>query len=46
MTPKTSNERKHLQGGHFLTPNGVFRAILREIITIRLACAGAQEKKA
>jgi len=30
---------------HFLTPNCVFWAIVREIISIRLACAGAQEIK-
>jgi len=34
---------KHLLGGHFFTPNCVFWAIMREIISIRLACAGAQE---
>jgi len=43
--PKTSNKRKHLLGGHFLTLNRVFWAIVREIISIRLACAGVQEKK-
>jgi len=37
---------KHLLGGHFLTPNCVFLAIVREIILIRLACAGAQKTKA
>ena len=44
--PKRQNREKHLLGGHFLTPNCVFWAIVREIISIRLACAGAQEKKA
>jgi len=29
----------------FLTQNFVFWAIVREIISIRLACAGAQEKR-
>jgi len=33
---------KHLLGGHFLTPNCV---VVRKIISICLACAGAQEKK-
>jgi len=37
---------KHLLGGNFLTPNYVFCVIVREIISIRLACADAQEKKA
>jgi len=37
---------KHLLGGHFLAPNCFFWTIVREIISIRLACAGAQEKKA
>jgi len=36
---------KHFVGGHFLTPNCVFCAIVHEIISIRLACAGAQERK-
>jgi len=36
---------KHLLRGHFLTPNCVFRAIVREIISIRLACVGTQEKR-
>jgi len=44
--PKRKIREKHLLGGHFLTPNCVFWAIVREIIFIRLACAGAQEKKA
>jgi len=44
--PKRQIREKHLLGGHFLTPNCVFWAIVREIISIRLACAGAQEKKA
>jgi len=35
---------KHLLGGQFLTPNCVFQAIVREIISVRLACASAQEK--
>mgnify|MGYP006339793257 CR=1 FL=1 len=43
--PKRQNFEKHFMGGHFLTPNCVFWAIVREIISIRLACAGAQEKK-
>jgi len=36
---------KHLLGGHFLTPNCVFWPIVREIISVGLACAGTQEKK-
>jgi len=43
--PKTSNKNKHLLGGHFYAPNYVFRAIVREIISFRLACAGTQEKR-
>jgi len=39
-------KEKLLLGGHFLTPNCVFWAIVCEIISIRLACAGALEKKA
>jgi len=42
MTPKRQMREKHLLGGHFLTPNCVFWAIVRKIISIRLACAGAQ----
>jgi len=42
--PKRQFREKHLLGGHFLTPNCVFWAIVRELISIRLACAGAQEK--
>jgi len=42
---KWQMREKHLLGGHFLTPNCVFWANVREIISIRLACAGAQEKK-
>jgi len=45
MTPKRQMREKHLLVGHFHTPNCVFWAILREIISIRLACAGAQDKK-
>jgi len=37
---------KHLLRGYFITPNCVSKAIVREIISIRLACASAQEKKA
>jgi len=44
--PKRQVREKHLLGGHSLAPNCVFWAIVREIICIRLACAGAQEKKA
>jgi len=44
--PKLQIREKHLLGGHFLTPNCVFWAIVREIIAICLACAGTQEKKA
>jgi len=44
MTPKRQMREKHLLGGHFLTPNCVFWAIVRKIISIHLACAGAQEK--
>jgi len=40
MTLKRQMRETHLQGGHFLTPNCVFWAIVREIISIRLACAG------
>jgi len=43
--PKRQIREKHLLGGHFLTPNCVFWAIVRNIISIRLACAGAQERK-
>jgi len=43
--PKRQIREKHLLGGHFLTPKCVFWVIVREIISIRLACAGAQEKK-
>jgi len=47
MTPKTSNEKNTcwVGSGHFLMPNCVFWAIVREIISIRFACAGAQEIK-
>jgi len=44
--PKRQMRQKHLLGGHFLAPSCVFWAIVREIISIRLACADAQEKKA
>jgi len=44
--PKRQIREKNVLGGHFLTPNGVFWVIVREIISIRLACAGAQVKKA
>ena len=43
--PKRQNSEKHLLGGHFLTSNCVFWAIVRQIISIRLIYAGAQEKK-
>jgi len=36
---------KYLFRGHFLRPNFVFWAIVREIVSIRLACAGGQVKK-
>jgi len=39
-------KEKHLLRGLFLAPYYVFWAIVREIISIRLACSGAQEKKA
>jgi len=42
---KRQMREKHLLGGHFFTPNCVFWAILREIISISLACAGEQETK-
>jgi len=38
-------KEKHLLGGHFIAPNCVFWAIVRDIISIRLACTGAQDKK-
>jgi len=38
-------KEKNLLEGHFLTTNCVFGAIVREIISIRLAGAGAQEKR-
>jgi len=34
--PKRQMRNKHLLGGHFLTPNCVFWAIVREIISMRL----------
>jgi len=34
ITPKTSIERKHLLGGHLLTPNCVFLDLVCEIISI------------
>jgi len=43
--PKRQMREQHLLGGHFITLNCVFWAIVREIISIRLACAGAQETK-
>jgi len=43
--PKRQIREKHLLEGHFLTPNCVFWAIVSEIISICLACAGSQEKK-
>ena len=43
--PKRQNREKLLLGRHFFTPNCDFWAIVREIISIRLACADAQEKK-
>jgi len=43
MTTKHQNTEKYLLGEHFLAPNFVC-ATVREIISIRLACAGAQEK--
>jgi len=45
MTTKRHMREKHLLGGYFLTPNCVFWAIVCEIISIGLACAGAQEKR-
>jgi len=44
MTPKRQMTEIHLLEGHFLAPNCVFWAIAREIISIRLACTGAQKK--
>jgi len=43
--PKRKIREKHLLGEHFLTPNCVVWAIVREIISIRLAYAGAIENK-
>jgi len=43
-SPKRQMREKYLLGGHFLTPNCVLWAIVREHISIRLACTGAQEK--
>jgi len=43
--PLKRQMRKNLLGGHFLTLNCVFWAIVREIISIRLASAGAQDKR-
>jgi len=40
-----SNQIKTLAGGHSLTPNWVFWATVREIISIHLAFAGAQQKR-
>jgi len=34
-----------LLGGHFLAPHCGFEAIVREFISIRLDCAGTQEKR-
>jgi len=45
-TPKRQLIEKHLLGGHFFTPNCVFWAIGLEIISIRLAYAGAQKRQA
>jgi len=42
---KRQMREKHLVGGHFFTPNCVFWAIVRFIISMRLAFAGAQEKQ-
>jgi len=42
--PKRQMREKHRLGEHSLTPNCVFWAIVREIISIRLACAGAKKK--
>jgi len=43
--PKRQMRAKYLLVAHFFTPNGVFWAIVREIIFTSLACAGAQEKR-
>jgi len=45
LPPKRQIREKHLLGEQFLTPNCVCWAIMHEIISIHLACAGAQAKK-
>jgi len=43
--PKRQMREKHLLGGHFLTPNCVFRAIVREIISISFGLCRCARKK-
>jgi len=43
---KRQMRKKHLLWGHMLTPNCFFWVIVREIVSICLVCAGAQENKA
>jgi len=45
IAPKRQLKEENLLDWHILAPNCIFWAIVREIVSIGLACAGTQEKK-